>query len=69
MPTERLLLLLPHASGVLRERIEAVLKTRLAGTQIKPMPCIAVTTDTIRALTYARGNYSGARSADDGGVA
>lgn len=33
MPTERLLLLLPHASGVLRERIEVVLKTRFAGTQ------------------------------------
>lgn len=68
MSNERLLTMLPQASGVLRERIETVLRARLAGTQIKPMPCIAVT-DTIRALTYARGNYSGARSADDGGVA
>lgn len=42
MPTERLLLLLPQASGVLRERIEAVLKVRFAGTQILPKPCITV---------------------------
>lgn len=69
MSNERLLTMLPQASGVLRERIETVLRARLAGTQIKPMPCIAVTRDTIRALTYVRGNYSGARSADDGGVA
>jgi hypothetical protein len=43
MPTERLLMLLPRASGVLRERIEVVLKTRFAGTQILPMPCVKVT--------------------------
>lgn len=42
MPTERLLLLLPQASGVLRERIEAQLKIRFAGTQILPMPCVQV---------------------------
>lgn len=43
MPTERLLAMLPHASGVLRERIEVVLKTRFAGTQILPMPCVQLT--------------------------
>lgn len=43
MPTERLLAMLPHASGVLRERIEVVLKVRFSGTQILPMPCLKVT--------------------------
>jgi hypothetical protein len=64
-PTPKLLSLLPHASGVLRERIEAQLKVRHAGTQIHGMPCIKIT-DTTRALTFARGNYSDARVAEEG---
>lgn len=57
MSNERLLTMLPQASGVLRERIETVLRARLAGTQIKPMPCLQVE-DTLRALTVQRGGYS-----------
>lgn len=43
MPTERLLAMLPQASGALRERIEAVIKARFAGTQILPMQCVQLT--------------------------
>lgn len=43
MPTPKLLAMLPHASGVLRERIEAQLKIRFAGTQILPMQCVKIT--------------------------
>jgi hypothetical protein len=50
MPTERLLAMLPHASGVLRERIESVLKVRFAGTQILPMPCLKITGGTSNEL-------------------
>ena len=68
MPSAKLLTLLPHASGVLREKIEAVLKARYSGTKIQPMPCIRITTDAARALTYTRGNYSGAQAAEEGVV-
>lgn len=42
-PTLKLLSLLPHASGVLREQIEAQLKVRFEGTQILPMMCVKIT--------------------------
>jgi hypothetical protein len=69
MPSAKLLSLLPHASGVLREHIETVLRARYSGTKIQPMPCIKITTDTARALTYTRGNYSGKLAAEEGVVA
>jgi hypothetical protein len=37
MPTAKLQSMLPGASGVLREKIQAVLRTRII-----PMPCIQV---------------------------
>jgi len=43
MPTPKLLAMLPRASGVLRERIETVLRARFAGPKILPMPCIRIT--------------------------
>lgn len=58
MPSAKLLALLPQASGVLRERIEAVLKARYSGTKITPMPCIKIQRSVARALTFKPFTYN-----------